>query len=90
MFPDEDIWGHALFMLEYVSISGSEYKKIKYVAEEVLKILFKYLSCNTATRYPLTGLENTNKNFHIGGHQTILILLNKRRIFILKSPAKKH
>lgn len=27
MFSDEDIWGHTLFMLEYVSISGSEYEK---------------------------------------------------------------
>lgn len=46
-------------------------KKIKYVAEEVLKILFNYLIWNTATKYPLTGLENTNKICHIGGHQTI-------------------
>lgn len=46
-------------------------KKMKYVAEEVLKILFKYLSWNTAVGYSLTGLENINKNFYIGGHQNI-------------------
>lgn len=44
MFPDEDSWEYPLFMPEYISISEGNMKKITYIAEGILKIVFKYLS----------------------------------------------
>lgn len=52
MFSDEDI-----LMSEYISISEGNIKKIKYVAEGILNIVFKYRSWNLAIKHPLSGLK---------------------------------